>query len=157
MGGSTYIIPGMNFTCNGRISSWMAGGVTHFSSRGDPKLQIWRESSPSSSTYTLAASISLLNCNGRRIVVTSTNLYVCSFNGVGIAVQQGDIIGIYLTRTQPQHNQFRVFFSKSITSLQTIHAYGGNITSFSLNSPGSRSEEMAVPLITLNVISDGML
>ncbi len=155
--GSTYIVPGMTFTCAGSITRWMAGGVPRYNGfDAVPKLEIWRESSPSSSLYNLVEEISLLECNGvsNKGTEIESNLYGCSLN-TAVPVQPGDILGVHLTRVHQNRNRFAVFFATNTIPLQTVYAYEGSRTSFSLTSPGASSTEQALPLIALEVSPNG--
>ena len=156
-GGSTYIIPGMTFTCSGLITRWTAGGVIDDNKfDANPRLQIWREMSPSSSTYNIVTEISLLSCNGGNIqdVTVDNNLYTCNLNDV-VPVQPGDILGVHLSRVHQNYDRFAVFFSTNNAMLQTVYAYGGARSSFSSVSPGTDNIEQSLPLIALDVASNG--
>ena len=156
--GSTYIIPGMNFTCNGEVRRWrVAASEIYYSGRSNrlPTLQIWREMPPSSSTYTLATEIPLVSCNGDNYdVIIGNGVYECALNQP-VLVQKGDILGLYLSRGHQNHDQIRVLFATGTVLLQTVYAYGGTRSSFSLDSPGTTRTEQALPLVTLDVASNG--
>ena len=157
--GSTYIIPDMRFTCDGTIVRWSAGGVYdsgHMT--GDPGLQIWRPTPADSTDYTVVASISLYYCNGvTPPPMMMNNVYDCQLS-TGVSVQDGDILGVSLTRVNNNSPQFRVFFDDSNTDPPSVlnYYYTGELSQFSLSSPGG-STEQALPLIALNVTPNGNL
>ena len=147
----------MRFTCNGTIDRWSAGGIyisgSFFS---DPELQIWRPTSADSTDYTMVASISLYSCNGvTPPPMMMNNVYDCQLS-TRVSVQDGDILGVHLSRVRQSAAQFRVFFDDSSTDPPPVlnYYYTGEPSQFSLSSPGG-STEQALPLISLDVTPNG--
>ena len=157
--GSTHIIPNMRFTCNSTIVRWIAGGMYNQGQNTDdrPGLQIWRPASADSTDYTVVASISLYSCNGvTPPPMMMNNVYDCQLS-TGVSVQDGDILGVHLTRVIQNAPQFRVFFDDISTDPPPVlnYYYIGEPSQFSLSSPGG-STEQALPLIALDVTPNGM-
>ena len=85
------IVPGMNFTCNGTIQSWIFGAEWHEDSTNNsfPQLQIWRPIG--SGSYTKV---------GKTTITTSQNnsqLYQYRPSSP-LVFQTGDILGYYQPR-----------------------------------------------------------
>ena len=103
----TRLIPGMNFTCNGRIINWRAAGkLLTLSSNEDvdqTKLRIWRrvENCPGSffSHNNLTITLGVCN-NGQPANTTATNVHECQLaNDSQVSVQPGDIVGLEIPRS----------------------------------------------------------
>ena len=105
--GMTAIIPRLNFTCNGRITSITAR--VNADDRNDyPYFQVWRPTSVGSTSYEKSGEVQLqsgnhmIRCNSQNdnrcivsITLTGTNT---------TEVESGDIVGFYL----PHESRYRV-------------------------------------------------
>lgn len=153
--GSTYIIPGMNFTCSGTISKWRAAGeIIYRESNGKssnrlPMIQIWQSNN---NRFSRISEIPLLDCNGAAPmeVDIDTNVYECQLD-VRVEVQQGSILGVYLARNHRSRDQFAVYFSTNPhVPLLNYYSYSGDASEQTLSS----SAGIALPLIALELIPD---
>ena len=103
-----YIMPYLNFTCDGRITRWRAGGMPDrlLGFSNSPSLLIWREVNPN--MYTRVDEILLLRCDAQEITAVGANAFECELLNQ-TWVQKGDILGLRLRQTSI--NSFNPFFS----------------------------------------------
>ena len=80
------IIPGINFTCNGNIHSWIFGAEWYKSTESYTELQIWRSSGDGS--YTKVGSTTIMTEEN------TTQLYEYPLSSP-LPFQEGDILGYY--------------------------------------------------------------
>ena len=85
------IFPGMNFTCNGTIQSWIFGAEWHEDSTNNsfPQLQIWRP--VGSGSYTKVGNTTIMTTQN------DSQLYQYHPSSP-LAFQTGDILGYYQPR-----------------------------------------------------------
>ena len=127
------IIPRLNFTCNGRITSIRATLFTVRRGRNYPFFQVWRSASVDLIVYTKIGEVQLqldqLSVLGSGVIIATTILTTTST----IDVQSGDVVGYYL----PSNPSLRVI------SIQTdgYRAYGfsGLQESVDLNNKSSNN------------------
>ena len=156
----TYIMPYINFTCDGQITRWMAGGVADTSSplsENPPRLLVLRGTCDN--RYAVASEIPLMSCNGGVLDTVATDLYECSLSS-GIEVKSGDLLGI--TQRYDLSESFRLYINlppSSLTEDQPMPTYQFNNrperTCFILRSEGNQLE--LLPLVALEVQSTGKL
>ena len=134
------VIPGMKFTCNGKIVWLKIGGLRRIA-RGSqyPKLQIWRNRRLTRDLYysdlrmrsEISLNLSRFVCRSgdRRMSwkrVPNSNMYQCSLSKqVYVPFQRGDTIGIELPSWRD--NKFRIYFNTSADGpLNYIYAPGND-------------------------------
>ena len=88
------IIPSLNFTCNGRITS-ITARLQHISGRdGYPFFQVWRAASVGSTVYNKIGEVQLSNDQ-----VTDSGQYrranITLTNNSALEFQSGDVVGYY--------------------------------------------------------------
>lgn len=145
----------MSFTCLGTITKWrVAGELVQARNRDPPpQLQIWRQQQDENG-YFNAHSISLLECEEGMVpgmVPGNQNVYECDLSP-GVAVEPGDILGIFLTRMHPQEmdSRFSVYFDNNAVTPPrlTTHEVRFPQTSF----PFGGSTTQTLPLVALQVM-----
>ena len=93
--GWTAIIPRLNFTCNGRITSirarmWVDGSSNY------PFFQVWRRISFGSTTYNKVGEVQLQSDDQLTSVSDTTQIATIILTGNNtIEVQSGDVVGYY--------------------------------------------------------------
>ena len=98
------IIPQLNFTCNGRITS-ISARVTFESGRSDfPFFQVWRLSSTNSTTYDRIGEVHLQSDDLVTGSVTYQTVNIILTGDNMIEVQSGDVVGYY----HPPDARYRV-------------------------------------------------
>ena len=141
---SQVIIPGINFTCNGRIHNWTFGAEWYGNTESYTELQIWRSSGNRS--YTKVGSTTIIADRHN-----PTGLYEYPLFGP-VFFQEGDILGYY----QPS-------ISRSQLGLQLVQEYGHSLyvdsnksaaSDLNLEEFGGYSHEYQV-LINVGTIPEG--
>ena len=100
-GPSTRLIPEMNFTCHGIITSYTAALMDQRGEK-DPKIQVWRgNASQPGSYYKMSVDIAISEnlCVGG-LTNVSREVFHCSLNmnTTRVSVQPGDILGLELPK-----------------------------------------------------------
>ena len=137
------IIPRLNFTCNGRITS-ITARVSLVNRRSDyPRFQVWRPSSVGSTMYNKIGEVQLQSDDQ---VTGSGNYRTANIILTGndtIEVQSGDVVGYY----NPPNIRYHV------RTIQTdgyiLYQFDGSSESVDLNRGRSRDERQ--PLIQFTI------
>ena len=111
---TTWIVPGMSFTCSGTVTHWRAAGV--FRTGGNAVinsiLSVWRERSSEPGSYDRVGGIELRICGSgvqSPLVMGTSNVYECTLpQSERVSVQPGDIVGIELS--EQTRARFRIYF-----------------------------------------------
>ena len=139
------IIPRLNFTCNGRITSIRARVTFNNTRRNYLFFQVWREESVSSTVYNKIGEVQLLsddqvtrgsnNYWEANIILNSTN---------AIEVQSGDVVGYY----HPPDARFQV------RTIQTdgyiLYQFSGSPASVNLSN-ANRNDNNLQPMIQFTI------
>ena len=138
------IIPRLNFTCNGRITSIRARVRFNDSTNDSLSFQVWRPSSVGSTIYNKIGEVQLqsddqLTGSGNfriaNIILTGNN---------SIEVQSGDVVGYY----HPPDARYQV---RTInTSGYILYRFNGSYASVNLNN-NFRSNNYRQPLIQFTI------
>ena len=140
------IIPRLNFTCNGRITSIIAGLLSddHGIRHDYPYFQVWRPSSVGSAMYNKIGEVQLQSddqLNG------SDNFWTANITLTGnnsIEFQSGDVVGYY----HPPDASYRV---RSIpTDGYILYQFEGSHQSVNLNN-NDDSDNYRQPLIQFTI------
>ena len=126
--GRQFVFPDYSFSCAGLITSWSLGLVEQ--SGGDnrinyPQLQIWRRNSSGdfydriASTEQTAAPESL------------SQLYSVTIDPP-LQFQSGDILGMYLPRSEPNDGRLRVMFGQNAGPTYRFADSAASLTSLSV-------------------------
>ena len=84
------ITPDMRFTCNGMITKWIIAATVNYDKPHNAELQLWRN----------APNGVYEKINGTQITTTKSSRGVFEFDNFSpIPFQAGDILGLYLPRT----------------------------------------------------------
>ena len=138
------IIPRLNFTCNGRITSIRAR-VRFFNNRNDSLfLQVWRPSSVGSTMYNKIGEVQLqsddqLTGSGH---FRTANITLTGNNS--IQVQSGDVVGYY----HPPDARYQVRTIQ--TNGYILYRFIGSCTSVDLNN-SFKSNNYRQPLIQFTI------
>ena len=101
----TAIIPRLNFTCNGRITSirarlWFEAGSSNY-----PIFQVWRPASVGSTSYNKVGEVQLQSDDQLSVVNDNVQIATITLTGNNtIEVQSGDVVGYY----HPSDSRLRV-------------------------------------------------
>ena len=137
------IIPRLNFTCNGRITSIAARVVFNEQNDGYPYFQVWRVTS-NSRTFKKIAEVQLPQNRVSRI---TGDIYVANIAltvNSAIEFQSGDVVGYY----HPPNARFQV---RTIgTSGYRLYQYSGSLETVNL-SDNMRTDDNRQPLIQFTV------
>ena len=134
------IIPRLNFTCNGRITS-IAARVSYNKIQNYLSVQVWRASSVDSTFYhkiseaQLPRSGKFHGYNVANITLTGNNT---------IEVQSGDVVGYY----HPRQSKLRVRTIKTIGYIQ--YRFSGSHESVNLNNNTANNDKRQ-PLIQFTI------
>ena len=132
------IIPSMNFTCNGSISSWIiAANLGKLSTNSTPftELQIWRRER--TGEYKRVVFTEVMS------KINSSKVYYHNLASP-MVFQAGDIIGYYQSG-----NKHRILFGR-VNSGQTVYYHNNQESSSStFNKSGSRINDRDHALITV--------
>ena len=142
--GQQVLIPDINFPCNGNITKWIVGADWNRRSNAQSttytELQVWRESSASSSfnnTYTKV---------GSTIIVIgsedSSGLYEYPLE-TPLAFQEGDVLGYY----QPSNKQNIDLYLEEPNSLVAFFCGADRISSVDTSSSKCNINNNKYPLI----------
>ena len=140
------IIPRLNFTCNGRITS-IAARVNYSSERNDyPFIQVWRARSAGSTIYNKIGEVKLQSDS--QVTRDKNNRTVANIILTGnntIEVQSGDVVGYY----HPLDARYRVRgISDAGANGYVLYQFNGMPASNSVNlSEANRRNNSRQPLL----------
>ena len=140
------IIPRLNFTCNGRITSIRAGLLfDDLGIRNDyPYFQVWRAESVNSTMYNKIGEVQLQSDDQ----VTGSGQYqtanITLTGNSTIEVQSGDVVGYY----HPPNAPYRMRITKTDGYIQYL--FTGSSQSVNLNN-NDRSDNYRQPLIQFTI------
>ena len=101
------ITPDMRFTCNGMITKWIIAAIVNSNKTNTAELQLWR--STTNGVYQ--------RINGTQITMTKSSLAVYEFDNFSpIPFQAGDILGLYLPRT----NSIRIYSENTTSTINYL-------------------------------------
>ena len=90
------IIPRLNFTCNGRITSIRARMIFDNNSSDYPSFQMWRPPSVGSTMYSKIGKVQLQSDDQLSVVNNATRIATITLTGNDtMKVQSGDVVGYY--------------------------------------------------------------
>ena len=138
------IIPRLNFTCNGRITSIRAGVRFNDSANDSLSFQVWR---PLSVSSTICNKIGEVQLQSDDQLTGSGNFRIANIILTGnysIEVQLGDVVGYY----HPPDARYQV---RTInTSGYVLYRFNGSFASVDLNN-NFRSNNYQQPLIQFTI------
>ena len=138
------IIPRLNFTCNGRITSIRAR--MWFNNRNDyPYFQVWRSASVGSTIYNKIGEVQLQSDDQLYEVDNNVRIATIILTGANaIEVQSGDVIGYY----HPPDARLRVITRR--TDGYILYQFSGSSDSVDLNNAvDSNNEQQPVIQFTI--------
>ena len=136
------IIPRLNFTCNGRITSirarmWFEGFRSNY-----PFFQVWRAASVGSTTYNKIGEVQLQSDDQLTSVSFTTQIANITLTGNNtIEVQSGDVVGYY----HPSNARFRVI-TRSTNGYILYQFLGAHesVESVDLNFTGNNNQQPVI-------------
>ena len=137
------IIPRLNFTCNGRITSirvrlWFEELRSNY-----PFFQVWRPASVGSTTYNKIGEVQLQSDDQVTRVSDTTLIATITLTGNNIIeVQSGDVVGYY----HPPDARFRVITRR--TNGYILYQFRGALESVDLNFTGNNNRQ---PMIQFTI------
>ena len=138
------IIPRLNFTCNGRITSIRARMLFDDRRNNYPFFQVWRAASVGSKIYNKIGEVQLQSDD--QLIEISGVTQIATINITGnnrIEVQSGDVVGYY----HPPDARYRVRTIR--TNGYILYEYAGSHELVDLNNINSKNERQ--PLIQFTV------
>ena len=138
------IIPRLNFTCNGRITSIIAR--LWFEDRSNyPVFQVWRPASVGSTIYSKVGEVQLQSDDLVIIVSSTTRIAVIILTGDNtIEVQSGDIVGYY----HPPDARYRMITRQ--TDGYILYRFSGSPETIYLNNSIENNNEQQ-PVIQFTI------
>ena len=137
------IIPHLNFTCNGRITS-ISARVRFENARSNyPFFQVWRPSSTSSTTYNKIGEVQLSDDQVTGSGDYQTANIILTGNNT-IEVQSGDVVGYY----HPPQSRYRVRTLR--TNGYILYQFSGSLESVDLNN-NMDNDDQRQPLIHFTI------
>ena len=136
-----WIMPSINFTCNGSVTKWIVGAQLDNNGMDGmrPELQIWRMHSTQTNTYFKVGGTLLSDVNMTAVV----NVYEVSPTDP-LEFQSGDILGLY----QPQDGMTRLIVYFDIDS-GPINYYIRNQNSPLDSFSDISTQQNALPLVAV--------
>ena len=123
------IIPRLNFTCNGRITSIRARMIFDNSSSDYPSFQVWRPPSVGSTIYNKIGEVQLQSDDQLSVVNNVTRIAIITLTGNDtMEVQSGDVVGYY----HPSDARLRVISRR--TDRYRVYEFIGSHESINLNN-----------------------
>ena len=145
------IIPRLNFTCNGRVSSIRAR-LSSFGGRSNyPFFQVWRSASVGSTVYTKIGEVQLQSDD--QVTTGSSNYREANIILTGnftIEVQSGDVVGYY----HPPDARYQVITIRTIGYI--LYRFSRSHESVDLNNT-SFSYNIQQPLIQFTIGKCGLV
>ena len=144
------IIPRLNFTCNGRITSIRARMLYNSNTRDDhPFFQVWRPSSAVSMTYIKIGEVQSQTDDQFTLVFEGNNfeVYVANIILTGnntIEFQSGDVVGYY----HPPDARYRVI--TRLTDGYVLYQFSGSPASVNLSNAAD-DDDRRQPLIQFTI------
>ena len=142
------IIPRLNFTCNGRITSIRARLFDIFNVRNDyPFIQVWRAASVGSTIYNKIGEVQLQSDDQLNVVnnnVRIANIILTGNNTNTIEVQSGDVVGFF----HPPQSRYRVITRE--TDGYILYEFRGSHDSVDLNN-NIENDDRRQPLIQFTI------
>ena len=134
------LIPGINFTCNGTVTTWIIGAEWKGNTQAYTELQIWRMSSDSQYEKITGVSIMVGTMNGNEVYEQDSPL----------AFQEGDILGYFQPKSGDSELDLYLEKSKRITTyyMELDLTPPANGTSFSLDEDISDDKYPLIAAIT---------
>ena len=122
------IIPRLNFTCNGRITSIRARMIFNNSRSDYPSFQVWRPASVGSTIYNKTGEVQLQSDDQLSVVNDVTRIATITLTGNDtMEVQSGDVVGYY----HPPDSRLRVISRR--TDQYRVYEFTGSRESINLN------------------------
>ena len=128
------IIPRLNFTCNGRITSIRARMIFDNSSSDYPSFQVWRPPSVGLTMYNKTGEVQLQSDDQLSVINDFTRIATITLTGNNtIEVQSGDVVGYY----HPPDARLRVISRR--TDQYRVYEFIGSHESITLtnNNPNN--------------------
>ena len=139
------IIPQLNFTCNGSITSIRARVRLYNARSSFPFFQVWRLSSTNSTTYNKTGEVQLQSDN--QVIEVRDNVLVATIILTGnntIEVQSGDVVGYY----HPPDVRYRVRTIQ--TNRYILYQFSGSPESVNLSNSINNNDQRQ-PLIQFTI------
>jgi len=142
--GRLAIIPRLNFTCNGRITSIVAR-VDRSNSRNDyPFFHVWRLSSPASMIYNRMGEVQQEASHSVSCIVNLCTTTIPLTGNSRIEFNSGDVIGYY----HPSDTRYQVRTLRTTGYIQ--YQFGASLTTADLSN-ADRSDDNRQPLIQFEI------
>ena len=127
--GYIYLIPEMNFTCNGTIMSVEVFGSKKKSTHSYPVLQIWREKEHGRGMYYKVGNSDIIlnpsRCIKQMTARAGHSIFVCNLSmDQYVSVKSGDILGLRLPPSSM--SGFEIFTRRSFPTLNSYVYVGPN-------------------------------
>ena len=119
----TAIIPRLNFTCNGRITSIRARVFFNISRKNYPIFQVWRPSSAGSTIYNKIGEVKLQSED--QVTNGSNGFLEANINLTGvntIEFQSGDVVGYH----HSPHSRYRVRTTNTTADGYILYQFNGS-------------------------------
>ena len=141
----TAIIPRLNFTCNGRITSIRARMWFEEERNNYPIIQVWRPASVSSTIYNKIGEVQLQSDDQLSVVSDTTRIpTIILTDNDTIEVQSGDVVGYY----HPPDSRLRVITRR--TDGYILYQFSESFESVDLNNAvDSNNEQQPVIQFTI--------
>ena len=140
------IIPRLNFTCNGRITSIRARMVFDNNSSNYPFFQVWRPASVGSTIYNKTGEVQLQSDD--QLSEVNGTFRTATVNLIGnnmIEVQSGDVVGYY----HPSDPRFRVLSRETVG--YRVYEFSELQESVDLSNKFNNSNNYRQPLIQFTI------
>ena len=139
------IIPRLNFTCNGRITSIRARMIFDNSSSDYPSFQVWRPPSIGSTMYNKIGEVQLQSDDQLSVVNNVTRIATITLTGNNtMEVQSGDVVGYY----HPPDARLRVIMRR--TDEYRVYEFSGTRETVNLNDIFNNTNNLQ-PLIQFTI------
>ena len=128
------IIPRLNFTCNGRITSIRARMIVDNSRSDYLSFQVWRPASVGSTMYSKTGEVQLQSDDQLSVVNNVTRIATITLTGNNtMEIQSGDVVGYY----HPPDARLRVISRR--TDQYRVYEFTGSNESITLtnNNPNN--------------------
>ena len=142
--GRLAIIPRLNFTCNGRITSIVARVDRRNSRNVYPIFQVWRLSSPASMIYNRIGEVQQQENHSVSCMINTCTTTIPLTGNSRIEFNSGDVIGYY----HPSNTQYQVVTLRTTGYIQ--YQFVASLTTADLSN-ADRSDDDRQPLMQFEI------